>query len=136
MENPTESNQEVIGIIQDLVTRLQAEDKILAESLDSLIISETLPLIKEVEQNHSHVKTYPLMLEEWHKEHIEAVKSQIKAAQDHERLIKEQKLEKLLEAVGGINYWVKKEERRKQEEAKEDERTREMEEEDLQNQTA
>ena len=74
------------------------------------------------------------MLEEWHQEHIEAVKNQIKAAQDHERLIKEQKLEKLLEAVGGIKYWTEKEERRRQEEAKEDERIRELETGDLQTQ--
>ncbi|XP_071794928.1 small ribosomal subunit protein mS27-like [Asterias amurensis] len=134
MENPTEGNQETISNIQDLLTRLQAEDKILAESLDSLIISETLPLIKEVEKNHSHLKMYPLMLEEWHKEHIEAVKNQIKAAQDHERSIKEQKLEKLLEAVGGIKYWTEKEERRRQEEAKEEERIRELETGDLQTQ--
>ncbi|XP_038068783.1 28S ribosomal protein S27, mitochondrial-like [Patiria miniata] len=115
LESRSDVKEELRSKLQECLSKLQADSKISAESLDSLVAAETLPKVQELQQNHTHSEKYPEMLAEWHLEHVEAVRRQIRAAQEYETSLKRTKLEKLLEATGGLKYWLEKEERRKRE---------------------
>ncbi|XP_022108449.1 28S ribosomal protein S27, mitochondrial-like isoform X2 [Acanthaster planci] len=112
-EEQPDVEEELRGQLQECVSRLQAEGRISAESLDSLVTTEILPEIQRLQADHTHAEQYPEMLAEWHRQHVEAVRRQIRAAQEYEMSLKKKKLEKLLEATGGLRYWLQKEERRK-----------------------
>lgn len=65
-----------------------------------------LPAIGNLEKDD--IDNYPKVLRDWHSTCVEAIKLQKEDKNQMERKAKEARLEKLLQEVGGVEYWIEK----------------------------
>lgn len=92
--------------LQELIQRLESSGRIEMASLDELVEKTLLPKIAELEEGDIH--NYPKTLDDWHDDCIKAIKLQEEELKAMEKASKEARLEKLLQEVGGVDYWIEK----------------------------
>ncbi|XP_071844233.1 small ribosomal subunit protein mS27-like [Apostichopus japonicus] len=92
--------------IQEQFQSLESSGRIEKASLDELIETTILPVVGNLEKDG--IDNYPKVLRDWHSTCVEAIKLQKEDKNQMERKAKEARLEKLLQEVGGVEYWIEK----------------------------
>ncbi|XP_033116342.1 28S ribosomal protein S27, mitochondrial-like [Anneissia japonica] len=103
----SEDREKLQDQFQNAVKKLRENNSIVDKPVDDLIQS----LVEKLTSLEADdIEQYPTMLLDWHQSNVHAVQRQRDAKEAYVRSLKEAKLEKLLQATGGVQYWLDKRE--------------------------